>query len=275
MIHQRAVAQVVAEYLWETGQVDDAVTDLPRRLRDRISRALAGTSLSTETLRWFIEAFDMNQIHADSLWNRYRNDAARAPSGVGIYAPPGNNGEPRRPVSRADYRVRTLDEFHQLGPDGLPNVHQTYVVIEALARLERYTFQFDTDHASVEVLRGGTRGASYPNPDRPEIWAVDIEFADALTPGETAALEYRTFFHYPGAPEPVFRRIILDAIPAVTMEVRFNEARLPARVWWSTWESIDSHAIDESVTPVDRGGTAHRFLENTPPGIFGFRWAWE
>lgn len=58
-VNEAAVARVLAEYLWEVGERSDTDTELLRRLRDRVSRALAGSVLSAETLRWFVEAFDI------------------------------------------------------------------------------------------------------------------------------------------------------------------------------------------------------------------------
>jgi len=68
-INEAAVARVLAEYLWESGERPDTDTDLPRRLRDRVSRALTASSLSAETLRWFVKAFAIDQRTAHHLMN--------------------------------------------------------------------------------------------------------------------------------------------------------------------------------------------------------------
>ena len=67
ILNEAAVARVLAEYLWDTGERPDADKDLPRRLRDRVGRALDGTVLSGETLRWFIGAFELDARTAEHL----------------------------------------------------------------------------------------------------------------------------------------------------------------------------------------------------------------
>lgn len=67
-IHQGAIAQVLAEYLWSTGQEPRANTDLPRKLKDTVSRALSGKSLSRRSLRLFIQGFALDEATAERLW---------------------------------------------------------------------------------------------------------------------------------------------------------------------------------------------------------------
>lgn len=67
-IHQGAIAQVLAEHLWVTGQQPRSNTDLPRKLKDTVSRALSGKSLSRRSLRLFIQAFELDQGTTDRLW---------------------------------------------------------------------------------------------------------------------------------------------------------------------------------------------------------------
>lgn len=59
-IHQAAVARVLAVYLWEVGEVSRRDEELPRRLKDRVARALRGTHLQPDVLRLFVDAFDMD-----------------------------------------------------------------------------------------------------------------------------------------------------------------------------------------------------------------------
>src|SRR5689334_15933687 len=56
-VHQGAVARVLAGYLWDSGQVPERDRDLPRRLKDTVSRALCGRVLAPVTLNLFTEAF--------------------------------------------------------------------------------------------------------------------------------------------------------------------------------------------------------------------------
>ncbi|WP_305790183.1 hypothetical protein [Symbioplanes lichenis] len=67
-VNQAAVAGVIQEYLWDAGERSETDTALRRRLKDRVSRALTGASLSAETLRWFVKAFTMTDHDAAALW---------------------------------------------------------------------------------------------------------------------------------------------------------------------------------------------------------------
>jgi hypothetical protein len=50
-IHQGVVCQVIAEYLWDNGEELEDDHELPRRLKDPVSRALSGKILSPRTSR--------------------------------------------------------------------------------------------------------------------------------------------------------------------------------------------------------------------------------
>lgn len=67
-IHQGALACVLAEHLWSTGSEPRSNTDLPRRLKDTVSRALSGKTLSRRALTLFIAAFEVDDITAKKLW---------------------------------------------------------------------------------------------------------------------------------------------------------------------------------------------------------------
>ncbi len=67
-IHQGALACVLAEYLWGVGAEPRSNTDLPRRLKDTVSRALSGKTLSRRALTLFIAAFDVDETTAKALW---------------------------------------------------------------------------------------------------------------------------------------------------------------------------------------------------------------
>src|SRR5437016_5620946 len=61
-VNQAAVAKVIATYLVDAGIVpESAEARLPRKLRSTISRALQGQSVSTQTVYWFIDAFDFEE----------------------------------------------------------------------------------------------------------------------------------------------------------------------------------------------------------------------
>lgn len=64
---EAAVCRALACHLWDAGERPDSDTELPRRLRDLVSRALAGRVLTRRTLMWFVEAFTMRGADRDAL----------------------------------------------------------------------------------------------------------------------------------------------------------------------------------------------------------------
>lgn len=68
-LNQAAVAQVLAEWLWDSGEVHENDVLLPRRLKDRVSRALSPLEgPSPRSLALFIAAFEIPAPVADQLW---------------------------------------------------------------------------------------------------------------------------------------------------------------------------------------------------------------
>ncbi|QDO87233.1 hypothetical protein FNH13_01895 [Ornithinimicrobium ciconiae] len=68
-INQAAIAQVLAEWLWDNGEEHENDVLLPRRLKDRVSRALSpAEGPSPRSLTLFILAFDIPAVVADQLW---------------------------------------------------------------------------------------------------------------------------------------------------------------------------------------------------------------
>lgn len=73
-LHQAGVARVLALHLWEAGEVAESQLTLPRRLKDRVSRALAGRGVSMSTLQLFVEAFDLNAEQEQRLLDAWERD---------------------------------------------------------------------------------------------------------------------------------------------------------------------------------------------------------
>jgi len=263
-VHQGAVAQVIAEYLWESGQAPESDVELPRRLKDTVSRALSGQVIAPTTLSWFVEAFAMSERDAERLWAAWSgSDPVGAdPAGAlpAVLVPP------------SAYRTLALHEFHTLGADGLPHSHRTLHVIRALQQVRRYPYRFDTDAASVEVLRGGTAGPLYRTAVA-GVFAVDIELARPLAPGETGSFEYRTVFRYREPPPQQFRRAVRRRCDNVEINVQFDPARVPSRVWWAEWAGYaDDEPVQQELVAIGPDACVHRSLETLEGRAVGFRW---
>jgi hypothetical protein len=264
-INQSMVCQVLAAYLWQAGEAEHDL-DLPRRLKDKVSRALAGSVLSNSTLDLFVEAFAMSQLHRAELWALLSGgDPAR------VVVVPLEEAMPTRLVDSSRYQTISLHEFHTVGADGLPAAHRTLHVIRALERVCGYTYRFDTSAAVVEVLRGGTAGPVYRTAE-PDIHAVDIVFHRPLDAGETTSFEYRTLFHYATAPPTEFRRACHRPVANVELHVQFDPDLLPEAVWWTSWDRLDGPVAYEKLMESGPDGSVHQYVDAFE-GIAGFHWS--
>lgn len=264
VLHQSGVCRVLAEYLWANGLQPVAEQDLPRKLKDRVYRALSGHSLSLGTLRWFIEAFEMGPEDTGDLLRLAGSagGSGDAVVGRGIAAP--GVLPPRR------HQTVSLRERHRVGPDGLPESHRTVHVIKANEYLDRYPYIFDTDAASVRVVHGGRCGQPYALGDA--LFAVDILLTRPLHPGETTSMEYETTFWYRTPPPQEFRRATTGRVEHLDLRVQFHPLRLPTRVWWSEWPALDAApAVSEAVV-LDAEKSVHRHLSVVERNVLGFRW---
>lgn len=266
-ISQAAIAQVLAEHLWDTGEVDDHDCELPRRLKDPVNRALNGGRLSLRTLRLFIDAFDFSAADGSRLL-ALRDGVTGDVVVVRRNAPLSPAAPPR------GYETIMLHEFHTVGVDRCPVEHRTVQGIRATEELASYRYMFDTSAAAVEMVRGGRVSPTY----RTEIeglYAVDINLAEPLQPGETASFEYRTLFAYDAPPEPVFRRVARRHVTNVELNVRFHPDCLPSAVYWCVWDAEDFTTV-LSAAPVrlDAEMSVHHFLHILQGRGVGFSWEW-
>ncbi len=266
-INQSAVGHVLAAYLWESGQVSDSETDLPRRLKDTVSRALGGRVITASTLQVFVEAFRMSHADAADLWSRFLGES-RGKVSVVRTSGPGPDPPPK------DYRTISLHEFHTVGADRLPAEHRTIQVIEAKGLVERYRYRFDTTAAAVVVVRGGQVSPVFKD-ELPGLYAVDITLTDPLRKGDTGSYEYRTIFAYKSPPEPIFRRAALGRVENVEIHVQFDERALPSTVSWCVWDNYDSPTPSMSEEVARRAdNSVHRYIEALERAAVGFAWVW-
>jgi len=257
-ISYQAVSRVVAEWTWATGEI--AETKPPRALRDRVRRALLGESCTPETLRWFLQAFSMEQRHVNQLSAVYYgvSNEARADQWAAI------------PSDR--HETVALNEFHYVGPERKPLRHRTVQVIKATVdQYDRYPYLFDTPDASVMVYDGGA--ASDLEPAGAGLWRVDIRLARPLAVGETTTVVYDTRFEYPELPAPEFRRAARRRIANVNLRVRFHAAAIPTAVAWSSW-TLDDRLMRSAPVELDSENGVDRFMESLDGEIAGFTWRW-
>lgn len=72
--NQSGVAWVLALELWDRGEVPENRRSLPRSLKDRTSRALAGRLISASTLALFVDAFELGEAQEAELYAAWEAD---------------------------------------------------------------------------------------------------------------------------------------------------------------------------------------------------------
>lgn len=270
-----AIALFIGRYLAAT---DEAVQE-PDVFRRRIARALErdrrATVLSSTTLAWFIEAFDMHYDDARQLRHLHAGSPAiRYVRGVA--------GETRLPLLQAStspYRTVDLREYHYLGPDGRPRKHRTDRIIRAEADgFQKYTYVVDTAAMTVEVEAGATPGPLYQirAKNGTVYHATDIVLDAPLSRDETAVLNYTTTLRYTQPPPPEMRYAFRSPVDKFLLSVQFDAARVPRRLWWAEWDDLDGGEITHrEPVPLTASLRAHRFLDGgAQRSILGFTWEW-
>jgi hypothetical protein len=261
-----AVAVVVARYLeYSSDQTADY-----KQLRNRIRSALHGHELTSTDLSQIIAAFAMTRDDADQLWALARGDGtiklvtgtARPPQG--LYEATG----PRR------HETIMLHELHQVGADRRPVSHRAIQTVRAIADdVDYFPYVFDTNAATVVVHRGGTPGRIYRVDDA--FYGMNIQFNQTLRREETALLDYVTTFNYDELPPPELRRGTFHQIDKLMLEVRFDPAAIPSKVYWAEWDRFDNGVITRrQPTELDQALAVHCYHERISQTIIGFCWEW-
>ncbi|MBS2965080.1 hypothetical protein KGA66_18630 [Actinocrinis puniceicyclus] len=272
-----AISQVIAESLARGGAPQEERD--PVKLRARVSRALAGNSpdtvLSSATLNWFIEAFDIAPDDADRL--RYLHAGSSS-----IRYVRGDAQETDLPIfdaPQARHRTVDLREYHFLGPDGLPAQHRTDQIIEATEDgLDRYTYLVDTNMLTLDVQTGGVPGLPYQlrARDGAVYHSIDILLERPLPRGTTAVLNYTATFRYEEQPPTEMRRAFRRKVDKFLLWIQFHPDMLPARLWWAEWNGIANSSITHrEAVSLNSSNEAHRFLEGgVEHAVVGFYWEW-
>src|ERR1700749_3276106 len=281
-INQLAVAEVLARYLWEDPRRSGDAEVLPRQLKDTASRALSGKLLSKSALRLFIEAFSLPRFEQDQLWKLWEGSArTRVLSG-----PRSFGGEAREEletaIGPARHRTLSVHDHHYVGPDGLALRTRTLQVVEAITdQVERIPYIYDTSALSIDLVQGCTGLGSRFREVTSGVFATDLLLAGTLGYGETATLEYVTTFAYqkvaPSALTGEFpddRRAVRRRVENGDIRVEFDPDRLPATVWWASWDGIGGGGVDSQPGSLGGPHPAHRFLSFIENTVVGFHWAW-
>lgn len=261
-VNQAAVARVLRNHLWEIGEMSDADEAGARRLRDTVGRAIHGGTITSRTLEWFIGAFDFDVDIARGLRSRHASDAA-------------SRAADARPTQARPARVRIIsfDDQVFVGEDGLPRYQDTGMVFEALVPVASLSFTLDTA-ATMEVLSGGTALPSRPS-HHPGMHTIDLSLTQPRDVGETGVVRYRTHFHGSAGGVHEFRRSAIRPISSIVLQVQFDSAAVPARVWFCTWPDAVAGPDHRESLSLGAELSVHRHLSNVSDTLVGFAWEFD
>jgi hypothetical protein len=266
-LNQAAIAKVIEEYLWDSGERDESLLDLARQLKDRVSKALRGERLSAETLAWFISAFQMENADENRLWEIY-GGKTRDPFGVSHTI-----HNRREMIRRQCHRTVSVVERYMMDRNGSLALRRTHHVIRAIEDgVGIYIYNHEPNASSVEVVHGGHLGRHYTYGGG--LTSVEILLDRRLEVGETTTLEYRTFFARDAMRPTEVRRAAFGRCENVDFAVEFDETKTPASAWWCAW---DDHFDGSCVVtaPADiRKGVIRKFVPYIEEAVVGFRWEW-
>lgn len=278
-VNQLAACEVLARHLWSCPRGPGDADVLPHQLKDTVSRALTGRLLSRSALSLFIDAFGFSDHEADRLWRLWEGTGL-----ISVLSGPramGSDAEQEVAAALGPRRHQTVslhDHVH-VGSDGRPERARTLQVIEAIAQhLDRIPFLHDTNSLTLEVGQGCKGLSGYPYEIRRDVFATDILLAKVLAVGETTTLEYWTTYAYPGDPldphEREYRRAVMGRMENFDMRVEFHPEKLPASIWWASWNGVEGEVIEQEKVALDSQNSAHRYLRFIEKTVVGFYWSW-
>lgn len=269
-LNQAAIAQVIALYLWETGERPERETDLPRVLKDRVHRALAGEVLSPQTLSWFVGAFGLKAADAAMLRAlRFgRPMGAAQPPVVDTLRSPGVVPLPQQ------HRTVSVFERRMIDAAGRPVRHRsTRALIACADEVVSYPYRLMSGARDITVRYGGRVTARHEfNGSAP---VLEITLTRPLAAGDVASLEYEVHFDASHRPVSEYRRVAHERVDNLDLVVEFSRRLLPRGVWWTVWDTHrGGNRVHEEPVELDAEGCVHRFVPYLENAAVGFRWTW-
>ena len=278
-INHLAVADVLAQYLWNSPRVSGHSDVLPHQLKDTVGRALSGRLLSRSTLDLFVSAFGFSEQEQERLWRLWRGTGR-----ITVLAGPramrsGAAAEVAGVLGPRRHQTVSLHDHAYADAERRLARTRTLQVVEALADgVNRIPYLYDTNAVTLE-LGQGCAGAPGPVHQIGELYGTDIHLARSLSLGETTTLEYWTSYHYHSNPtdpdERQYRRAVMNTLDNFDMRIEFHPDQLPEAVWWAVWDGVEGQVLSqEQVTP-DSQHSVHRYLRSLERSVVGFHWRWE
>ncbi|MEV0681186.1 hypothetical protein AB0I60_32180 [Actinosynnema sp. NPDC050436] len=265
-ISQAAVARVIVDYV----RLRSGATPDYRTLRSRVHRALAGTSLTADTLALFVGAFSIADRDVRTLWARFAGTGSEEVEALRTLAPP-----PLEAVGfqASKFEVLSSNEIHYVDENGSPMRHSMHQLLVARADgLARFPVQFDTPDIAVT---DASHRCSELYRSTSDTYAFDLIFTKPLRHGDEVEISYEVALSYV-APQSDFRRIAVRPMSDMSIAVHFSSHNLPSRVWWASWRdpSPDSEPLTREPVPVDESKVSKRLSFAASSSIVGFCWTW-
>ncbi|HEU5159786.1 MAG TPA: hypothetical protein VFU43_22515 [Streptosporangiaceae bacterium] len=266
-LSQAAVAKVIEEYLWESGERSENSTGLARQMKDRVSRALKGDSLSAETLKWFIAAFEMDEEDERRLWDVF---AGKEFDIAGIS---NTLRRHRKMIRRQCHRTVSLVERYFIDRHGSLTLRRTHHTIRAIEDgVDIYIFNHEPQASDIEVVHGGNLGRHYEYGGG--LTSAEIVLDKPLRKAESTVLEYHTRFAPNTATLTEIRRAAFARCENVDIAVEFERFKIPKNAWWCAWDDhIAGELVVESPAEIHKC-IIRRFVPYIQETVVGFRWEW-
>ncbi len=278
-INHLAVADVLAQHLWESPRAGGHSDVLPHQLKDTVGRAMSGKVLSRATLSLFVDAFGFSGQEQERLWRLWRGTGR-----ITVLAGPramrsGAAAQVAGALGPRRHQTVSLHDHVYADAERRLTRTRTLQVVEALADgLDSIPYLYDTNAVTLE-LGQGCAGAPGPVRRIGNLYGTDIRLARSLGLGETITLEYWTSYHYDRDPadpdERQYRRAVMNTLENFDMRIQFHPDQLPDAVWWAVWDGVEGRVLEqEQVTP-DSQYSVHRYLRSLERSVVGFHWRWE
>lgn len=264
-VNRLAVARVIAQHLWETGDRSDQDRQLPVKLRDRVGRALAGEVLTPSTLDWFIDAFRMDDVDAARLWTlRYGED-------------------PPPPDSDDSWYVRSLHTSLRLD-ERPPTAIERRIIVATRDDLREITTSISVPRARgdqradhrllVEALSGGTIEAR-EHPHTSHFRHV-LALPAPIDMGQTHEFVLRRTVPEGQPMAPHYVTVPHRRIDYFELRVRFGTHRPPPTVW--RLGGVPTSVIYDDEPTADlvpcEDGEAYTYFRGLVQGFgYGLRWS--
>ncbi len=268
-LHQAAIARVIRDWIDRTGESSEFVDE--RQLASRVSRALRGTSFSTETLHWFIQAFGMRRDHADTLTRTLmgRSDWGSEEIPAVVLGNYEFELEHRAPLA---YEVRCAVDRHVLDHRGIPTSHRTLLQLKSLQDgLAYYPWVIDTTEVTGVEAYGAAVSDLIPFGES-NLQRIDFVFPRPVSRDQMVSFEYELTFTYGEPPEMMFVRQCRRPVQNLDMVVRFDRGRLPVQVEWIGGTLGNPEPAQAIEVELDDANAVHTLHEYVAGAYVGFRW---